>query len=207
MYARRIYPYVPIELAMVCSVAFILLLLYISEARAKYPEPLNIQMPGSSGFNCSINSFGEGLILVGQGKVMLDFDGGIRRQTLINMGKKYDMQFTAAELAKFETINIIGVPIPQLKSYLANYEPESPVYYAQEGIEINVNNNELGAWISSANQAQRVKTSQSIRMALMADSSSKSPLIKRVLDILVETNIHRVNLITDTKRREPELNF
>ncbi|MEO7211681.1 hypothetical protein [Mucilaginibacter sp.] len=202
MRTRRIYPYVPIELAAVCSAAFILLLLYLSEARAKFPEPLNIQMPGSSGFYCGISGFGEGMILVGRGKVMLDFDEDIRRQTLINMGKRYNMQFTPAELETFETMNIVGVPLTQLKSYLATYKAESPAYYAQQGISIEIGKNELGDWISSAKQAQRALKNSGIRMALMADSSTKSPLIKRVMDILVERKIHSVNLVTDTKRWE-----
>jgi biopolymer transport protein ExbD len=202
MPTRRIYPYVPIELAAVCSAAFILLLLYLSEARAKFPEPLNIQMPASTGFVCNIDGFGDGMVLVGQGKVMLDFEGEIWKQTLINMGKKYNMRFTLAEQETFETMNIIGVPLSQLKSYLATYKPESKAYYSQQGISIETSKNELGDWISSAKQAQRAMKNSAIRMALMADSSTNSLLIKRVMDILVERKIHSVNLVTDTKRWE-----
>lgn len=60
MYTRRTCPYVPIDLAAVCSVAFLLLLLYISMARPKHPDPLNIQMPASSCFRCNIDGFGQG---------------------------------------------------------------------------------------------------------------------------------------------------
>ncbi|OOQ60635.1 hypothetical protein [Mucilaginibacter pedocola] len=199
MRSRRLYPYVPIELAAVCSAAFILLLIYLSDAGGRYTEPMGIQMPASTGFRCSIDGFGEGMILVGQGKVMLDLDNRIRRQTLINMGKKHGMQFTAAELTQFETIGVFGVPLAKLKPYLAAYKFEGAAFYAQQGIAISPQANELGDWIASANKAHVAMKERPIRMALLADYRTNSAQIKRVLDILVERKIHHVALVTDTK--------
>ncbi|TFF34239.1 hypothetical protein [Mucilaginibacter psychrotolerans] len=168
-------------------------------ARPNYPEPVNINMPASSGLYCDIDGFAEGLILIGQGRVMLTLDKELRRQTLINMAEKHAMQFSPVEMAAFENMEVIGMPLSQLKSYLASYKIESEAYYHQLGIKISIEENELGEWIQSAKQARNSNTGYPLRIALKADRYTDYPLIKRVFDVLQDKHINKFRLITETK--------
>lgn len=203
MYKRSRYIYSPLDLAAVCSVGFLLLLLYLSMARSNYPEPINLKMPGSTGFFCDIDGFGEGVILIGQGKVMLTLDKELRRQTLINMAKKHTMQFSSVEIATFENMEVIGMPLSHLKSYLANYKIESEAYYHQLGMKISADENELGEWIQIAKQVRESTTGYSLRVALKADRYTEYSLIKRVISVLQEKHINKFRLITETKPFNP----
>ncbi|WP_262708155.1 hypothetical protein [Mucilaginibacter gilvus] len=42
---------------------------------------------------------------------MMELNSELRRQTLLNMAQKHDLQFTPAEFARFEAMDVIGVPL------------------------------------------------------------------------------------------------
>jgi len=153
LYKRKSKPYALIDQAALCSCAFLLLLLYLSMARPKSPDPLNIDLPAASGYVCNIDGSGDAIIWIGKGKVMLELDKQLRADALIGISKKYKIQFSQAKLARFNDVDLIGVPVDQLKQYIAGYHIENKAFFNQAGIKLVLGENELSNWMAAATNA------------------------------------------------------
>jgi biopolymer transport protein ExbD len=183
--------YIPIDLAAVCSVAFVLLLLYLSMAREKPEEPVEINLPETSGFRCSIDGFGEAIILLGQDKVFLQLADTLRKDALIQIGLKYNIPFKKQYINRFRNIVYIGLPADGFnQDIIASNQP---------GISLQEHSNELGAWINAANKAYHTIYQRDIRVAIKADKNTAYPIIKNVISTLQDQGINRFSFITATK--------
>ena len=86
-------------------------------------------------------------------RVFLNFDNGsdtilrFRPKVLTQMGKRYGIEFTAAELRKFEKYpSSMGVPILKMKEFLAAKDLKEMTVF-QTGIPIDSTDNQLAMWI------------------------------------------------------------
>jgi hypothetical protein len=193
--ARKSF-YVPIDQAAACSVAFILLLLYLSMARPKSAEPIEINMPATTGATCNIDGFGEALVLVGQDKVFLQISDTLRKQTLLHIGEEKNIRFSPADLERFKKTAFIGMPVLAYKQEInADNQP---------GLSLNKNNNELATWIDAANIVQQSIYKRRMRISIKADKDVNYTLIKSIISTLQNQNINRFSFITATKIRKDE---
>jgi len=106
------------------------------------------------------------------------------------------MSFSPAQVQTFGLINSIGIPISSLPELL-----DLPIAERREieqpGIPMDSLNNELNDWIVFARIAN-----PKVRVVLNGDQQTTYPLVKRVMDLLVENNITRFNLITELEGSE-----
>jgi biopolymer transport protein ExbD len=133
-------------------------------------------------------------------RVFFGVDGqGTKESLLDKMGSKYGVSFTEEERRTFSLLTNFGVPVNQLKSYLA-MEPTVRKDVNQPGIPIDSARNELGDWVHQARL-----TNPKVAIAIKGDVDVDYTTVKRVMDTLQERKINRFNLVTDMENRPTNL--
>ncbi|MFD0795090.1 hypothetical protein ACFQZX_15820 [Mucilaginibacter litoreus] len=181
--------YVPIDLAAVCSVAFILLLLYLSMARFELQDPVTINLPETSGYECTLSPIGDAIITIGQGKIFLTIPPAIRRNVLLKLGSKHHITFTPGQINQFQGIRFIGMS-------LADFGSEN---LTNNNKGINISNNELADWIHFADREYHRNFERRMQFAIKADKTTLYPEIKRIMTALRNQKINRISFIIATK--------
>jgi hypothetical protein len=137
---------------------------------------------------------------VGHNKIFFGIEGtDIRRALLEEMGKKYNTTFTPDEYKKFAVLPTFGVPLNQLKQYLA-LDEEGRKKFDQVGIPVDTTeNNELTNWIYEARIVTRNLKSQELRFAIKGNAPDDYPEYKKLVDVLQKQAINKFSLITTLK--------
>jgi hypothetical protein len=114
-----------------------------------------------------------------------------RPKILTEMGKRYGIEFTEAELREFEKYpSSMGVPIMKMKDFLAgkNIKDRNPF---QVGIPTDSLDNQLAMWILCARQVN-----PNINACIKGDANAPFPAVKKVLDNLQDKKVNKFMLIT-----------
>jgi biopolymer transport protein ExbD len=137
------------------------------------------------------------LLLSKDDKVFINFDNGpdtllkFRPKILAEMGKRYNIEFTDAELREFEKYpSSMGVPILQMKEFLDAKEAKAKAVF-QTGIPCDSLDNQLALWVLFARQVN-----PNIQACIKGDSKTGFPIVQKVLDIMQDKNVNKFNLIT-----------
>jgi biopolymer transport protein ExbD len=137
------------------------------------------------------------LLLSKDDKVFLNFDNGpdtilrYRPKILAEMGKRYNIEFTEAELREFEKYpTSIGVPILKMKEFLVTQDNKARAVL-QTGIPLDSLDNQLALWILFARQVN-----PNIQACIKGDATTGFPIVQKVLDIMQDKNVNKFNLIT-----------
>ncbi|HEX2969243.1 MAG TPA: biopolymer transporter ExbD [Bacteroidales bacterium] len=175
----------------------VLLIFLLLTTTMRQPEPANVDTPFSISEKPTYDFNTFTLLLSPDDKVFINFDNGpdtllkFRPKILTEMGARYNIQFTEAELRQFEVYkSSIGVPIENMKAFLDtknNAERDE----MQVGIPIDSLNNQLADWILFAR-----KVNPNINAVIKGDAKTGFPLVKKVLDIMQDKNVNKFNLIT-----------
>ncbi len=186
-----------IDMTAMCDVAFLLLTFFILTSKFKTEDPVPVDIPGSS---VTIKVPDDvATLTIGQGKVFFGMEGeAIRRQTLESVGQKYNMTFTPAEKAVFETLPTFGVPVGSLKQYL-DMDNEKRKEIKQPGIPTDSVSNELSNWIIEARRSAKALVNKELRISIKGDSKEEYPTIKKVIDILQKQKVNKFSLITSMR--------
>jgi biopolymer transport protein ExbD len=192
-----------IDMTAMCDVAFLLLTFFILTAKPRTEDPVPVDVPASS-VEMPIPDDNVLLLTIGQGKVFFTVDGNdIRKQTLTQMGEKYNVPFTAAEKNLFAGIPVFGVPMNQMKSFLA-LDAEQRRAYKQPGIPVDtMATNELSDWIREARKADVALHNKSLRISIKGDSKEEYPTISKIIRVLERQKASKFSLIT-TIREVPK---
>jgi biopolymer transport protein ExbD len=163
----------------------------------RQPEPAAVDTPSSISEKPTPDHNTLTLLISKDDKIFLNFDNGpdtalkIRPKVLVDMGKRYNIEFTEAELRDFEKYpSSIGVPILKMKDFLnAKTNAEKAVF--QTGVPLDSLDNQLSLWILFARQEN-----PNIGACIRGDAKADFPIVKKVLDIMQEKNVNKFNLIT-----------
>ena len=172
----------------------------------RQPEPTTVETPFSISEKPTPDFNTMTFLLSVDDRVFINFDNGddttkkFRPKILDEMGKRYSIEFTPAELREFEKYpSSIGVPILKMKEFLSKKSSKERDPY-QVGIPLDSADNQLAMWILCARQVN-----QNIQACIRGDKKTGFPIVKKVLDILQEKNVNRFALITSlegTKKEE-----
>jgi biopolymer transport protein ExbD len=132
--------------------------------------------------------------------VLIDKDGKVffgldaqqdRREVLDVIGKSYNSPFTDKELTEFSKISMTGVPVEEMKAFLALPKEKRDSKEMAKGIPTDSLNNQFKEWIKDAKKVNR-----NLRLAIKADQKTPYKVIKNVMNTLQQINENRYNLIT-----------
>lgn len=192
-----------IDMTAMCDVAFLLLTFFILTAKPRPNDPVQVDVPAAS-TEVRVPDENVLLLTVGQQKIFYTVDGAdIRKQTLLQMGEKYKINFTPEEQNKFMGTNIFGVPISQLKGFLA-LEGDQKKNFKQPGIPYqDTVNSELADWIRESRKVNAALHNKPLYISIKGDNKEEYPTIKKLISILQKQEANKFSLIT-TIRQAPK---
>mgnify|MGYP001769298640 CR=1 FL=1 len=131
------------------------------------------------------------------GRVFFDLDNGpdtllmFRSKVLQEMGTRYNITFTPEELRKFGKLASFGMPVSNIKAWIAAKEPKEKEAL-NTGIPMDSTDNQLEMWILFTR-----KVNPNVQACIKGDADADFKQVKKVLDILQGKNVNRFNLITN----------
>jgi biopolymer transport protein ExbD len=163
----------------------------------RQPEPANVDTPFSISETPSPDFNTMTFLLSSDGKIFMNFDNGpdtilkFRPKILAEMGKRYGIEFTEADLRNFEKQkSSMGVPIMQMKEWLSTND-NNLKKSLQTGIPLDSVDNQLASWILYARQVN-----PNIQACIKGDTKTGFETVEKLLDILQDKNVNRFSLIT-----------
>jgi biopolymer transport protein ExbD len=175
----------------------VLLTFLMMTTTMRQPEPATVDTPYSISEKPTPDFNMMTFILSIDDKVYMNFDNGpdtllkFRPKILVEMGKRYGIEFTASEQTEFEKYpSAIGVPIEKMKDFLDTKDASGRDKF-QVGIPLDSLDNQLAMWILYARQVN-----PNIQACIKGDVKTGFPIVKKVLDILQDKNVNKFNLIT-----------
>lgn len=187
-----------IDMTAMCDVAFLLLTFFILTSKFKTEDPVPVDIPASTTM-IKLPESEIATITIAEGKVFFGVEGfDVRKDMLVEVGKRYNISFTKNELGRFAVINSFGLPIGNVKQFI-NMEPEQRAEIKQPGIPTDSLDNQLHEWVIEARRATKRRSNKELRIAIKGDSKEEYPTVKRVIDILQKQKVNKFSLITSLK--------
>ncbi len=191
-----------IDMTAMCDVAFLLLTFFILTATARQPEPLPVDTPAST-VKIKLPETDVATVTIGQGKIFFGVKGQqIRINMLDRIAKRYNLQFTEQEKVRFSVVETFGIPVANLKQFIALSNDERNQAGLQPGIPADSTDNQLHEWILAARYATKELNNKDLRLSIKGDSKEEYPQIKKVIDIFQKQKINKFSLITSLRQAE-----
>jgi biopolymer transport protein ExbD len=142
------------------------------------------------------------IIIAKDGKIFFNMDNGkdsskhYRADLLVEMGKRYNVTFTPAELNTFGNLTSFGMPVTDIKKWLNEKDSKKKELF-QIGIPTDSTDNQLSYWIRYARL-----TNPNAEVAIKGDGESEYTVVKEIMDLLQENKVNKFNLVTDLEKQE-----
>ena len=184
-----------IDMTPMVDLAFLLVTFFMLTTKFAPEEPMAVDMPSSVSEIKLPDTDILTISISKEGSVFFNMDGKYNRQELLEkMGEKYNIQFSPEEVHSFSLMSSMGVPVGNLKQFLS-MDNEQRKAVRQPGIPCDSLNNELSDWIVFS----RI-TNPKLRIAIKGDQDADYPVVKNVINTLIERKVNRFNLITNLEQ-------
>ena len=189
-----------IDMTAMSDVTVLLLTFFMLTSTFIQKEPVTVTTPGSVSEIKIPESDILQILVDPQGKVFMTLDKQEDRVAVLKkVGEEYGRTFNPEEINKFRLANSFGVPISQMKAFLALSEDEQDATLKELGIPTDSTDNQFKVWVKSAREQNR-----NLRIAIKADQTTPYPEIKTIMTSLQDIRENRYNLITSLKVVAPE---
>jgi biopolymer transport protein ExbD len=198
-----------IDMTAMSDVTVLLLTFFMLTSTFVKKEPVQVNTPGSVSEIKIPETQIMSILIDTEGKVFMSFD---KQEDMVNtlteVGKEFNIEFTPQEIAKFKILPTFGTDIRQMKDFLA-MKPEvqdkvlptlgiptdsiSGVKYADGSVRT-----QFELWVQKANKDKL--TDDKLRIAIKADQNTSYAVIKTVMSSLQTLRENRYNLITSLKQ-------
>lgn len=184
-----------LDMTPMVDLAFLLVTFFMLTTKFAPEEPVTVDTPSSTSEFKLPETDILTITISKEGAVFFNMDGKYNRADLLkNIGNKYQIEFSQDEIARFAVLSSFGLPVGNLKEYL-NMSQEERTQIKQPGIPVDSLNNQLQDWIIFSRM-----TNPRLRVAIKGDSNSNYPVVKKVLNTLIDNHVNRFNLITNMER-------
>jgi len=184
-----------IDMTAMSDVTVLLLTFFMLTSTFVKKEPVQVTTPGSVSEIKIPETNILSILIDPKGKVFMSMDKQSDMvETLTKVGNEYGITFTSDELKKFRVEPTFGVPIKNLKAYLALKTDEQDKVLHTLGIPTDSIDNQFKVWVKSARA-----TNSDLRIAIKADQTTPYKVIKDVMNSLQDLRENRYNLITSLK--------
>lgn len=187
-----------VDMTPMCDVAFLLLTFFILAAQFKPSEAVEVTPPSSVSNKVAPEKNFLNVTISKDNKVFLNMDPAIKMDVLDELAKERNISFSAQDKKNFERSDFVGVPLNQLKQFIA-LTPEQVKSEAPNlpGIPVDSTNNELASWISAAINA---RMGEKLNFLIKGDDRAKYPTFKAVVDAFKANDQYKYNLVTNSKQ-------
>ena len=186
-----------IDMTAMSDVTVLLLTFFMLTSTFVKKEPVTVATPASVSEIKIPETNILSILIDPKGKVFMSMDKQKdMEESLITVGKEFGVTFTAEELTKFKISTTFGVPIKNMKAYLALKPDEQDKVLATQGIPTDSTNNQFKSWVRAARQTN----GPDLRIAIKADQATPYKVIKSVMTSLQDLRENRYNLITSLKK-------
>ena len=192
-----------LDMTPMVDLAFLLVTFFMLTASFRTDEAVIVDVPSSVSDKLLPDTNIVQITLDTAGRVFYNIDGAqVRRNTLLEMGKKYKISFTEDEVKEWELIKHYGHPINKLKDYLnASKNERGRMDKEALGIPTDSVGNQLGDWISYGRLAAYNKSRESkLKYAIKADGRTDYKVVKKVFNTFEKYNIYTFSLITNLEQ-------
>ena len=184
-----------IDMTAMSDVTVLLLTFFMLTSTFIQKEPVTVTTPGSVSEIKIPESDILQILVDPQGKVFMTLDKQEDRvEVLKKVGEEYGITFTPEQINKVRLANSFGVPISQMKAFLALSEDEQDATLKELGIPTDSTDNQFKVWVKSAREQNR-----NLRIAIKADQTTPYPEIKTIMTSLQDIRENRYILITSLK--------
>jgi biopolymer transport protein ExbD len=184
-----------IDMTPMVDLAFLLVTFFMLTTKFAPEEPMAVDMPTSVSEIKLPDTDILTISISKDGTVFFNMDGKYNREALLEkIGEKYNIQFSPEEVHSFSVLSSMGIPIGNLKQFLAMGNDQRKAV-RQPGIPCDSVNNELSDWVVFS----RI-TNPKLRIAIKGDQDAQYPVIKNVINTLIERKVNRFNLITNLEQ-------
>lgn len=187
-----------IDMTAMSDVTVLLLTFFMLTATFMPKEPVQVITP-SSVSETKIPENNVLTILVDtKGQVYLNLDRPEDKRNLLqNIGKKYNKEFTPAQIRSFENQTHIGVPINQLPQFLNLSLDEQDALLKTTTVPTDTilsQSNELAIWVKAAKEVN-----DKLAISIKSDQETPYPAVKKVMSTLQDLKENRFSLITSLR--------
>ncbi|MCW2259521.1 MULTISPECIES: ExbD/TolR family protein [Sphingobacterium] len=198
---KRVAP--SVDMTAMSDVTFLLLNFFVMTAVFKAPEPVPVDTPSSVSTEKMPDENFAMITINKEGTCLLSIaERDVKEKTLEVMANKYNVAFSPEEKEKFVVMGTVGVPVRQLKQFLA-LSPEKHMdktYHTGILVDSTTNlSNELYNWISSVRTVHYQLHEQQLKILIKADASTKFPEVNKVIETLRDQKVNKFSFITDLK--------
>lgn len=189
-----------IDMTAMCDVAFLLLTFFILTATARQPDPLDITTPSST-VQFKVPDKDLGILSIGKkGRVFYEIIGmDVKKVTLQKMGELYGIQFTPEELKRFGVVASFGVPIGNMKQFLAADAEGRKKFDSGIPTQDTTRNGELFKWIEQSRRATADLHGVDMRVSIKGDSKEEYPTVRKIVNVLQEQKVNKFSLVTSSE--------
>ncbi|MCS6917439.1 MAG: biopolymer transporter ExbD [Chitinophagales bacterium] len=192
---------VAIDMTPLVDMAFLLVTFFILTTQFRPDEPVQVQMPSSTSIAQPQEKGNLTITIAPDGRIFFDLDNQIFRRELIQrMGETYGINFTLDEINAFIVGSSIGMPMNQIKSFLA-LSPEDRKKVEQPGIPADSTknlSNELYYWLENGRRAGNNPV-----ILIKGDLNAGYPAVRNVFETLSLSKVNKFGLITADEAAPP----
>ncbi|MBC7382422.1 MAG: biopolymer transporter ExbD [Bacteroidia bacterium] len=181
-----------VDMTAMTDVAFLLLTFFMLATQFKPEEPVTINAPSSIAEVLLPDKDMMTITISNDSRVFFELQGQQYKEQLIQkVGALHQLTFNADEVKAFSLVASFGVPLDQLKTFLAVKSADRSKFN-QTGIPADSLHNELADWVW-----QSRLINNNVRVAIKGDQDATFPIVKRVIATLQEKKVNRFNFITN----------
>ncbi len=192
-----------IDMTAMCDVAFLLLSFFILATKQKPPEVLAVQTP-SSVSSKAVPDKSIIITLTKDGRAFLMLGDDTKKADILsNINSTRGLNLSAAELAKLNRTEFIGLPLNQIKGSLSL---SSPIPADKlPGIPIDSTNNEMIDWMRSVTNVYAGGDQRKLEEMILVkgDNDALYPVFKNIKQAFKKTDIYKFRIVTNGETVPP----
>jgi len=192
-----------IDMTAMCDVAFLLLSFFILATKQKPPEVLAVQTP-SSVSSKAVPDKSIIITLTKDGRAFLMLGDETKKADILsNINSTRGLNLSAAELAKLNRTEFIGLPLNQIKGSLSL---SSPIPADKlPGIPIDSTNNEMIDWMRSVTNVYAGGDQRKLEEMILVkgDNDALYPVFKNIKQAFKKTDIYKFRIVTNGETVPP----